>query len=369
MLLDINITDEDIRYSERILLPEGEAFDEERRTYIKNFRTIDLQAVPGSGKTTTILAKLLILERKLPLYNGSGVLVISHTNASIDEIKNRIQKYCPKLFTYPNFVGTIQSFVDEFLAIPFYTLSYKKKPTRIDNEIYDEISLKHFRRIPHFSTLKTWLENKGDPESLFMKLRFDTDWNLLSGLNGKIILKSENQTKTYIELKNIKLNILKLGFLHFDDAYFLAECYMKKFPNIITLLQNRFSFVFIDEMQDMDKHQYNLLEQVFFDEGKSTSVLQRIGDKNQAIYNSVKAIDHWNDRAEVLRLSGSKRLSEPIAKVVKHFALYKDNNFEGLNNCLIKPHILHFEDDSINNCIFRTNDTTLPEQTIPVKSI
>ena len=99
---------------------------------------IDLQAVPGSGKTTALLAKLLILERKLPFADNSGILVLSHTNIAIDEIKHKIKLYCPKLFRYPNFIGTIQSFVDEFLAIPYYTTICKKKPVRIDNEIYEE---------------------------------------------------------------------------------------------------------------------------------------------------------------------------------------------------------------------------------------
>jgi len=134
----INITSEDIHYAEKILLPEGKEFDDERKAFIRNFDTIDLQAVPGSGKTTVLLAKLLILERYLPFQDGSGVLIISHTNAAIDEIKHKIQKHCPKLFSYPNFIGTIQSFVDEFLAIPFYISKYKKKPSRIDNEIYNE---------------------------------------------------------------------------------------------------------------------------------------------------------------------------------------------------------------------------------------
>ena len=41
-------------------------FDDERLDFIKSFSTIDLQAVPGSGKTTALLAKLIILETKLP---------------------------------------------------------------------------------------------------------------------------------------------------------------------------------------------------------------------------------------------------------------------------------------------------------------
>jgi len=78
-----------------------------------------LEAVPGSGKTTALLAKLLILERKMPFENGSGILVLSHTNTAVDEIKNKLEKVAPKLFKFPNFIGTIQSFVDTFLTKPY----------------------------------------------------------------------------------------------------------------------------------------------------------------------------------------------------------------------------------------------------------
>ena len=172
-----NISEDDIRYAEKILLPNGKEFDEERKAFIRNFNTIDLQAVPGSGKTTALLAKLVILERKLPFADGSGILVLSHTNAAIDEIKEKIQKHCPKLFSYPNFIGTIQSFVDDFLAIPFYVHKCKKKPNRIDHEIYNEVATKRYNNLPN-SAAKTWLNNQHDPENLFKNFRFDIDLNL-----------------------------------------------------------------------------------------------------------------------------------------------------------------------------------------------
>ncbi|PIB37848.1 UvrD-helicase domain-containing protein [Maribacter sp. 4G9] len=348
----INISDEEIQYAEGLLLPAGKTFDDERKAFIRNFNTIDLQAVPGSGKTTALLAKLVILERKLPFAGGSGILVLSHTNAAIDEIKEKIQKHCPRLFSYPNFIGTIQSFVDEFLAIPFYIHKCKKKPNRIDHEIYNEVATKRYNNLPN-SAAKTWLNNQHDPENLFKNFRFDIDLNLTNGMNGNIILRSNSNSASYKTFKTIKQQILLSGVLNYDDAYFLAECYLKEIPNIKTILQKRFPLVFVDEMQDMDTHQYNLLEKIFYDEGNSFSKIQRIGDKNQAIYNSVKATDVWQDRADILRLNGSQRLSKPIADVVKKFALYSDATFDivGKYECEIKPHILVFETANIGSII------------------
>ena len=347
--MKIEISTNDIKYAEKILLPEGESFDTERRDFIKKLDTIDLQAVPGSGKTTALLAKLLILERYIPFSNGSGILVISHTNIAIDEIKNKIGKYCPRLFSYPNFIGTIQSFVDQFLAIPFYTNEFKKKPYRIDNEIYNEKSLFLYNSLS-WST-KNYLDNKKgqhlDAYEFFSTIRINNNKDLLrEGINGKVFLKNKkDSSESYIDIKSKKETLMRdWGYLCFDDAYFLADCYLQKFPHIKKLLQKRFRFVFVDEMQDMDKHQYDLLENVFYADGNSISKYQRIGDLNQAIHNNISSDDCWTVRQNSLTLTGSHRLTPEIAKVVKCFGLnYQE--IDGLRkSCAIKPHIIVFED-------------------------
>lgn len=372
----INISDDDICYAKKILLPSGKEFDEERKAFIRNFNTIDLQAVPGSGKTTALLAKLVILERKLPLHEDSGILVLSHTNAAIDEIKEKIQRHCPKLFSYPNYIGTIQSFVDEFLAIPIYNLGFKKKLNWIDTEKYQEELVRLFNII-------AWKKEYDEPTKWFYQrhinkataeangnanlkkeickkyiekevrdLYYDFITNEIKNGNNDVLLKDATNKK-FIGLKAIIIEVLRKGIMSFDYAYHFAENYLHKIPLIKEILQKRFSFVFVDEMQDMDTHQNNLLEKIFYDEGNSVSKFQRIGDKNQAIYNSVKATDVWQDRANVLRLNGSQRLSKPIADVVKKFALYSDATFDivGKNECEIKPHILVFETANIGRII------------------
>lgn len=369
---EINISDDDIRYSEKLLLPEGKEFDDERKEFIRNFNTIDLQAVPGSGKTTALLAKLVILEKKLPFSDGSGILVISHTNAAINEIKNKIQKHSPKLFSYPNFVGTIQSFVDEFLAIPFYISCFKKKPNRIDNEIYEEAINKKFNRNLGGFTFQEQKNAKyfilGNNCLHSYRLAFKNNeiklFNFINGSELQIIkpkrgnnwqdFSDSEKNKIQKWMIKLKYNVMeKDGSLHFDDAYFLSDLYLSKYSVVKVILQKRFSYVFVDEMQDMDTHQYNLLEKIFYNEGNSSSIYQRIGDKNQAIFNSVKADEVWENRAEILRINGSNRLSSQIADVVKKFALYNDEEFDiiGMNECQLKPHILVFNNTTISNVI------------------
>lgn len=258
-LLNINL--DEIIETERILLPAGKSFDAERRRFIKNFETIDLQAVPGSGKTTALLAKLLILEKRLPLNNNRGVLILSHTNTAVDEIKNNIGIHCPKLFSYPNFIGTVQSFVDQFLAIPYYENHYKKKVIRIDNEIYDDTIEKFLtRNLKGFS----FDENKNakyfirSNEGILKNYRFEYINGILKitkGLNKEelTITKPRRNSRNWVDfsnneknrirqwLKKAKLDTLSDGILHYDDAYFLANIFLSKFPKIKNILQKKIS--------------------------------------------------------------------------------------------------------------------------------
>lgn len=373
------ITENDIHFAEEILLKHGKTFNPERVNFIKDLTTLDLQAVPGSGKTTALLAKLLILEKKLPFPDGSGILIISHTNTAINEIKDKLFKYCPKLFSYPNHIGTIQSFVDDFLAFPYYKVKYNKKPIRIDNEIYfenidrmlDKIWLHTYDLGEDVNSKIGYIKNANP--NLFYNCRFSfstdgkailTDGNTTEKLNIKKP-KGNTREENYFDYTDaekhslykwflkFKLEIIEKGILHFDDAYFLANTYLKRIPQIKEILQKRFSYVFVDEMQDMDIYQYDIIEKIFYDGGNSVSVVQRIGDKNQSIYNSVKEENIWQDRQNILRIAGSMRLSSPIADIVKNFALHTEDDFNivGLNECTIKPHILLYEDSSITQVI------------------
>ena len=88
----MKILDSDIEIAEKILLPTGMRFDEERRSFIKDLNSCDLLAVPGSGKTTALQAKLCCISQHFPLEENQGVLVLSHTNNAVNEIKKKLGK-------------------------------------------------------------------------------------------------------------------------------------------------------------------------------------------------------------------------------------------------------------------------------------
>lgn len=371
------ITPEDINYAEQILFRRTGVFGQQAIDFIQQMNTCDLQAVPGSGKTTALLAKLLIIERYLPLPEDRAILVISHTNAAVDEIRNAIAIYCPKLFSGNHFIGTIQAFVDRFLAFPYYQQRFKRKPARIDDDLYREKAARFskffVRGIPSNDQRKAkgflYIDDRAATIRLAGTLE---NLELVTQINGNptTIAKPPGWTRqpawTVQEISNVKrwiqtfkFSLMEDGYLSYDDAYFLANCYLQEFPAIITVLQQRFKFLFVDEMQDMATHQVDLMEQIFTTGAAPSTIFQRIGDKNQAIYSDVSQQKaNWADRPLLMQLTDSQRLSAPIGIVVERLALNpiavtgRRVNADGSPITLL-PHLLIYTDATIEQVLPR----------------
>lgn len=379
----MTIGDPDIAYAETVLLPEGQSFDGERRQFIKSLETIDLQAVPGSGKTTALLAKLLILARHLPFEDGSGILVLSHTNAAIDRIAGQIGPHSSKLFVYPNFVGTIQGFVDQFLAQPC-ARNYLNAPLRIiDTETYQDEIWRGFQSIQwdqdsgqpgkwlwgrHIKGAQNQATSKDEVNRICQKgierdvkemyLDFGDKAVKLFG-DDKPLLKEGTNPKYKALRRLLEEVVLMKGVICYAYAYHLGSLYIEKAPSAKRLLQRRFPYVFVDEMQDMDGGQHAILENIFHDKDRGRAVYQRIGDKNQAIYTpEVTSDDIWTNRGVVLPLRGSHRLPPAIAKAVTPFGTACPIQIEGRNTLNVDgtpnnlpPHVIVFDEDSTGRVI------------------
>ncbi|HCE2124830.1 UvrD-helicase domain-containing protein [Vibrio parahaemolyticus] len=365
------IKDDDIAYSESILIDDG-VFDKERVDFIRNMNSLDLQSVPGSGKTTALLAKLTILERYMPFNDNKGIVVISHTNAAVNEWKDKIGGYCPKLFSYPNFVGTIQSFVNTYFARPYMQVTYNITDFQVDDDAFAEQILSCFHEVKYDEKYNKVYnlfygrniskaeeiskENGKNKNKICEKLiceevkkltyNFSDSKFYIKG-NSKCLIGNKANPR-YQGLKKMLEDTLKQGVIPFDYAYIFAKKFIELNPSILIDIRKRFGFSFVDEMQDMDKTQYDILESCFHN---GDIVYQRIGDSNQSIYNEHCDKPDWSDRELVLKISGSHRLTPQIAKVVNQFSVSNDIII-GLNNKTeIKPHLIHFKSGSLDKVI------------------
>jgi ATP-dependent DNA helicase UvrD/PcrA len=340
----IIITNDDISWAERNLLPPGEHFDEEQKVIIKCFETKDILACPGSGKTKALIAKLLILSQQMPLENNRGICVLTHTNVAINEIKSHAYFASKKLFNYPNHFGTIQSFVDKYLAIPSYILRFNKRPRYIDNEVFYSVIERSYNTL---HAARTWLDRRREGGLEYLRsLRFNKDNFCISEKIDEQAFIGMN-TPTYKEINSLKLRIFDWGYLCYDDAYSLAFEYIRDHPGIRELISKRFAYVFIDEMQDSNTTQSELLNNIFND----NVVIQKIGDLNQSIFDYDANLEcGWTvNEDRTICITGSKRFSNSIASKIENLCVRQQIITGNGSQNAIAPVIIVYDDNTIHN--------------------
>lgn len=334
----MEIKPKNIEQAEQLLLPDGCHFDEERIHFINKLDSGDLLAVPGSGKTTALRAKLYCMAKELPIKNYRGILVLSHTNVAVDELKKTLQNYCPQLFEYPNFVGTIQEFVDTFLALPYYVQKYGHREVLIDADLYDRLCTNIMNKPGQITTyLSSKLKYRKDYKTIRLSYSNDGRKILRYGIEGnEVIIEPEakwvregNAEDKVAQLQDflfqMKYKIMDDGVLHYDDCYYLAETNIREHHDIIDILRNRFAYVFVDEAQDMKKYQLDVIDKCF---NCDSVVLQRIGDPNQSIFDGFSMDNTWESRNPSF-INNSHRLTQDVASVVDYLVLDREDNGQG----------------------------------------
>ena len=305
MLVDKNITDEEMKKAYELLFNKKGSFDIEREKIIKSMESCYIESVPGSGKTTTLVTKLLILADKLSKGNyEKGICVLTHTNVGINIIKKKLGKKGDILFNYPNFVGTLQSFIDIYLAIPCYKKKFKKQVVIMDDNYVDKYNesliIKNWQ-------LKSFIKGtKQNPKNINIEdIYFNFKEEKFCYGKNRTLLRDVTNDKYRTLYTRIEKGILK-----YSEAVQLGKIYLDKYSVLKEYFSERFSLVLVDEMQDTKETAFEILETLF---DKKKTIVQYIGDSNQNINNGT---ENWNKEESTIKynMSSSKRFGENIAK-------------------------------------------------------
>lgn len=361
----VELSENDIASAEKILLGENKFEQKEKLPIIKCMdKSIDVTACPGSGKTTTLLGKIIAMINHMPLQDGKGVCIITHTNVAINEIKNKLGAKSDILFQYPNFIGTIQSFTDKFLAGPYIKMIYGKNIASINDDFYYK---KMFTNTTFINTLRkyaygkvkkeikegmTWSEQNSIKDSYIKTLN-------VKRVNGEIdffskgsSLRLKDPTKdTYQALYGLLItSLLEQGILRYSDTYLLAQMYIEKYPEVCKFFEKRFQYVFMDEIQDNSWIQNDILSKIF---PRDKSIVQKFGDLNQAIYeeDNSGATVTLDGTITKFEISHSMRFPQSIANFIKNFRVEESETLligNGKDSILV-PHIIVFQKDNITS--------------------
>jgi hypothetical protein len=330
MATPLEITDADIALVAQEL--QLDLADPQAVAVLKEATSCDVQAGPGSGKTTILTAKLAILAKKWP-YRDRGICVLSHTNVARREIEQKLGRsaHLRMLLGYPHFIGTFQTFVDQFLAVPFLRKE-RVEVTAVDDDRFGERAWAMLRKNSWkaaFAIQKFCGNDAVRAQSIVASLTLD-------GAHMGVIHSMQNASRfpgpdsaTGQALIAVKQAMREEGCFRYDDMFAFAEACLFKVPYVAPALRRRFPWVFVDELQDTKPAQDRIVEQVF---ATGDCVFQRFGDKNQAIFDFEADFDDGQSlfgRRKTLFLNRTHRFGQSVADLVSRLTAVEPQQLVG----------------------------------------
>jgi DNA helicase-2/ATP-dependent DNA helicase PcrA len=304
-----------------------------------------LEACPGSGKTRAILDRLARLARDLP--PRRGVAALSFTNAAVDEFRHRCFSSNQLTFTrFPNFIGTLDSFVRHFIFMPGG--HFPSKPVILDSWESMGIEIR----------LPGQLAFRGSGVSLD---RFDCSTNEINpdsiGLQALRNHVAQNRARYEAAARSRRMGLIRAGYLSAGDARakalsFLADAAIG--PALARALSARFAEVIVDEGQDCNSSDLTFLNWLR-NAGISVTL---VCDPNQAIYEfrdgNLENLNAFRDtyrEESKLRLTGNFRSSQIICRLASSLRWngIADEARGDHRDAGLPIHILSYRDDGFSS--------------------
>lgn len=352
---------------------------ESQLDFLRSTETVDLHAAPGSGKTTLAGLKLCLLASGWQS-DRQGVCVLSHTNVAKDQIIEILHRDPDgaRFLRYPHFVGTIQAFVDQFLALP-YLRSRGIQIRGVDDEHYAAQAEKALSE-GQFSVLRGFAARKAKTvPGLIRTAHYECRDGLLRVVgeaSGKPAdFPTAPSTASHEQFVRLKCQMAKRGIFRYADMYAFAAQYLHDHPDINTAVKMRFPYVLIDEMQDTSREQLKFISAIL---SPAAAIVQRVGDVNQRIYHQPddEPEDATFPSANPITLSASLRFGQPIADPASKLTLDSPIQIIGMHqDGLPKPILLLFDENTISQVIHKFGEivlATVPQgelQRFPVKAV
>ncbi len=351
---------EDIKWVELVLgLKNG--FDQHQITVLQNLDELDVEACPGSGKTTVLVAKLALLSRYWTS-KTQGICVLSMTNAAREEIQRRLGSTVEgqRLLHHPHFIGTIHSFFSDFLAKPYLNSksiplvsidddlcrSQRRKLLQKDNYlpltdhfVAEQVKKRMDDTLSSKSTTKKYIEaqqwlaeheKKNESEK---RLGIPLHWKLVDEFYNAVRV-TRGGDKVFELPDNLELllrkcveEVVNKGVFCFSDIFVFSRALMGSSEDVYKIIRARFPLLFIDEAQDTSFSQAEMLHKLFLSDipELNTVTRQRFGDANQTIYTfeppmPLDGLDPYpSSSIAKLTLPVSHRFDQSISSIAASF--------------------------------------------------
>ena len=244
----------------------------QKEAVLDDSKYLRIVAGAGSGKTRVLTMRIVHLIEEENVYPNK-ILAITFTNKAANEMKERIRQMLQNEVTQP-WISTIHSLCVRILREDITCMGWPKNFTVLDADDQKTILKEAYKQMqidantyPFGSMLDYISNNKG------AEISVDRAFELAGDFSGD---KTKAEVyKYYVKRQN------DMYALDFDDLILWVVRMFKTYSEVLTKWQNRFSYIHVDEFQDIDKIQYKLIKQLtgLFNH------LYVVGDPDQTIYS------------------------------------------------------------------------------------
>lgn len=273
-----------------------------------------LLAVPGSGKTTVLISRLGFLTLALGK-NPDKIMSLTFSRAGVRDLKSRFNQFFGQNSVSPK-INTIHSFAYSVIRT-CQRKSGRESYSVLDNQnkLIREIFLKVKNDYPTETDINDFLGKVTYAKNLMltkskMEELFEDDFKLLRFY--------ENYKK-------------KNRLIDFDDMLLYSYQLLKKNPNILSMYQDQFDYIQVDEAQDNSKVQHEIIKLL----NKKKNNLLMVADEDQTIYSfrgaypkGILEFDKEFSNSRILKMETNFRAPNTLVNKANQFIKLNDNRYD-----------------------------------------
>ncbi len=238
--------------------------EKQKDIVFSSLNKIAVRACPGSGKTFAITARLADKISKWKEKN-IGVATLSFTNVAWQEIDKKLSDFGVfSNVSMPHFLGTIDSFINRYIFLPFGHLVMKsnKRPILVGEPYSPWVATDEFNRY-------------------FAKLSYKMNGSIYDTIPSLPPYLSPDNINFREMVFKRKEKLSKSGYATQNDANYFSLRVLCDYSDIAQSLAGRFPILMIDEAQDTTEIQMVIIDKLIKAGLREIFIM---GDPDQAIF-------------------------------------------------------------------------------------